>query len=251
MLIRIDSLDIHYKRLGSGDALIMLHGWGHNLGYFLELANTLTKSFTIYLLDLPGFGLSSLPNSIFSTNDYAKLVEKFIIQLNIDSPVILGHSFGGKITLHLATKNIPKKIIIMGSPGIKQPRPLGFYLRIHFFRVLKKISSLFSYCGLHLCAFKSYLKKFGSQDYRNAQGIMRKILVKVIEEDVEPLLTRITVPSLLIWGELDQETPVSVGKIMGKKLANSKLEIIPNGGHLLCLDNFLAIRKIIDEFLCV
>ena len=92
-------------------------------------------------------------------------------------------------------------------------------------------------------------KKFGSQDYKDSEGIMRQTMVKVINDDLSHLLPLIKAPSLLIWGENDQDTPVYMGQEMEKAIPDSGLVIIKGAGHYSYLDNYDQFRAVIKVFL--
>ena len=249
MLVKIENLYIHYKILGGGRPLILLHGWGNNMASLMELGKLLAKSFQVYLVDLPGFGLSSIPPTVYGSETYASIVEEFMRSLAIANPIIIGHSFGGKIAIQLAVRKKAEKIILLGSSGIQLPKPWRTKLKIHGLSLLKFLARLPMVADLIKPGMARYQRKFGSTDYVNATGMMRKILVKTVAESVLTLLPNIEMPTLLIWGSLDQETPPIMGEIMQKYIPNAKLQIIPQGGHLLCTDSPHEVWKLIDDFL--
>ena len=87
-------------------------------------------------------------------------------------------------------------------------------------------------------------KRIGSKDYQNVSGVMRKTFVRIVNEDLKNLLPKIKPPTLLIWGENDQATPVSNGKLMERLIPDSGLVILRNAGHFSYLEN-------LDEFLLI
>ncbi len=250
-MIKIENLVVHYKTLGKGSPLLLLHGWGHTMSFLEPLGKLLAEQFQVYLLDLPGFGLSSAPSTIYGRDEYARTIGKFMQCLNIVNPVIIGHSFGGKITTYLASKNMAKKIVLIGSAGIKLPRSFSVILKIYLFKLLKFLTTLPAINTLYANKLKIYGRKLGSMDYRKASGIMRQILVKVVAEDVQELLPRIQVPTLLIWGNLDKETPLAMGKIMQQNIAGAQLKIVAHGDHGLIMNKncLQEAKKYIDDFL--
>ena len=238
---------IHYKVSGHGTPIILLHGWGRDLSYFAKLQEYLAERFTVYALDLPGFGLSSEPAEVWSSVDYANLVRQFMRQLSIIQPILLGHSFGGKIVLNLAASNLVavEKIILIGSSGIQLTRTLKIRAQVFGFKLLK----FFGWLPIIKHRIELYKHRFGSSDYQRVSGIMRKILVKAIHEDVKALLPCITVPTLLVWGEQDLETPLSAGRIMERAISHAQLKIITGSGHFPFLDNWEMVKIELDNFL--
>ena len=123
MQVNILGININYTHVGHDKNLLLLHGWGLNLNYFNNLINDLKDNYSIYAIDLPGFGKSELRES-FNTTDYSEIVLEFIKHFKIDSPTLLGHSFGGKVIIDLVTnrKYNPNKIILIDSAGINKKK---------------------------------------------------------------------------------------------------------------------------------
>jgi pimeloyl-ACP methyl ester carboxylesterase len=252
MYIKIKNLNIHYKVAGAGAPLIMLHGWGCSAEYFTKLQQHLAKRFTVYTIDLPGFGLSSPPEEIWGTKEYAELMAKFIQAIHIDEPILLGHSFGGKVIIFLLTHELisgVKKIILVSSPGVKLPQSFEIKAKIIFFKIIKFFLKIPIIKKIFNARFEFYKNKFGSTDYKNASSLMRAILVKVVNEDLSSLLPLIKTPTLLLWGAKDTTTPLKSAEIMQNKIFGSKLIVFPDSGHHPFLDNYHEIMLELDEFL--
>lgn len=249
MLVEIDGIRLHYHVSGQGYPVILLHGWGGSIQSFAPVHAHLEKDFTVYSLDMPGFGDSPEPPVIWGTKEYAELVEKFLHQLNIEKPIIMGHSFGGRLTIRLAAKQIAKKIILVDSAGIPPKRGMGYYFRVYRFKCLKGILSI---PGLHLIKPKVldwYRNKYGSSDYKETSGVMRGSFIQVVNEDLRPLLSEIKVPSLLVWGDNDTATPLSDGQLMEEKIPDSGLVVLKGTGHFSYLEKLGEFLLVIDSFL--
>ncbi len=251
MFTKLENLQIHYKISGSGEPIILLHGWGRDAGYFSKLAEYLTQKFTVYAVDLPGFGLSTSPDAIWGSAEYAQFVESFIKELQINQPILLGHSFGGKVAINLAASRQVgvKQLILIGSSGILLPKSLKVRGRIYFFKLLKFLVKLPIIKNIFAARMELYRKKYGSKDYQSASGIMRAILVKTVNENVVKLLPRIKIPVLLLWGDGDQETPLAAGQILHEAMVNSQLKIISGSGHFPFLDNWEKVKVELEDFL--
>jgi pimeloyl-ACP methyl ester carboxylesterase len=251
LFIKLANLHLHYKILGHGEPIILLHGWGRNINYFAELAEHLSRRFTVYLLDLPGFGLSTLPEGVWGSADYAFLIKRFMEAFKIIDPILLGHSFGGKIVIHLAVLDEIKikKIILISSSGIQLSKSLPIKLRTYFFKLLKFLVRLPIIKNVCVSKIEIYRQRFGSNDYINTSGIMRSILVRTLQENVMRLLPKIKQPALLIWGDQDIATPLEAGRIMQHGILGSQLKIITGSGHFPFLDNWENVIREIDNFL--
>ena len=140
MQVNILGININYTHVGHGKNLLLLHGWGLNLNYFNNLINDLKDNYSIYAIDLPGFGKSELRES-FNTTDYSEIVLEFIKHFKIDSPTLLGHSFGGKVIIDLVTnrKYNPNKIILIDSAGINKKKSIYKKYKVYKFKLLKNL----------------------------------------------------------------------------------------------------------------
>ena len=197
--ITVEGNNLHYREVGSGSTVLLLHGWGSSAESFNYLEKYLAYNFHVLSIDLPGFGRSNLPSTAWSLNDYVELVKSFMSKLGIANPAVVGHSFGGRIAICLGAQSLVSKLILANSAGVRPRRHPIYYINIYLFKLAK---SLLNLCpnNLRLILLEKLQKRFGSTDYRNANLILRKTLVNVVNEDLTKLLPNIKVPTLLIWG---------------------------------------------------
>lgn len=251
MKINIEGLDINYICEGEGKSILLLHGWGANIQAFTPVINRLKNNFKVYVIDFPGFGESDEPKDIYGVYDYARIVKEFIDKMELNQVILMGHSFGGRISIILGKKypNIIKKIILVDSAGIIPKRKFKYYFKVYTFKSLRFIYSKLFFFKNKKERMKKFYKKFGSEDYKEASETMRKILVKIVNQDLKPLLKGIKAPTLLIWGENDTATPLYMGKIMEKEIPNSGLVVLEGAGHFSYLDKFNKFIIIVENFL--
>lgn len=245
--IEIDTLKISYQVEGIGTPIVLLHGWGAEANTFRYVIDRLSDKHQIFALDLPGFGLSEMPPDAWDASDYAKIITTFFDKLNIDKAHLIGHSYGGRISIVLAAEQPEKvnKLILVDSAGIIPPRTMKYYLQIS----LAKTGRLLRKCG----AFGKRLadniaNRVGSKDYKQA-GPMRATLVKSVNQNLRPLLPTIKAATLLIWGENDTDTPISFGKIMQNEIPNADLVILKGAGHFSFLDKPEEFCQSVEAFL--
>jgi pimeloyl-ACP methyl ester carboxylesterase len=251
MRVNIEEIELNYICEGQGKDVLILHGWGANINTVLSIFNLLKPHFKVYALDLPGFGKSTEPKEVFGSEDYARIVKKFMDKMKIQKIILIGHSFGGKVSIWLGSKypEMVDKIVLIDSAGLKNKRNFKYYAKVYSFKTLKFFyKTIFFWIDADKRMEKFY-KKFGSADYRDANGIMRKILVKVVNEDLKPILKNIKSPTLLIWGDKDTATPLYMGKIMEKEIADSGLVVLENTGHYSYLDDYNRFSIILKAFL--
>lgn len=247
----IKDLDINYEITGAkgGKDVILLHGWGSNMNLFKHIAGELQSNFRVYNLDFPGFGESSPPTTVWGVEEYTSFVEELVEKFKISNPIIIGHSFGGRVALMYASRNRTNKLILIDSAGVKPKRPLKYYIKVYSFKAYKKVLPLLIGDKKASEKIAQFRAKAGSSDYNSAKGIMQSILVKVVNEDLKYLMPKIDAPTLLIWGENDTATPVRDAKIMEKLIKNSGLVVLKNTGHFSFLDKAYDVDIIIDNFL--
>ena len=200
--------------------IIILHGWGHNGDLWAQLAHQLGKS--AMSIDMPGFGKEPLVKDDWGVPDYAKWVEKKISKYT--NVVLIGHSFGGRISAEIASKNPKylKGLILSGAPCIYRPT-FSTQIKIIVYKSLKFLIP------------RNYRKLFYSGDLKEA-GKLQKILRKVIHFDQTEQLKKIKTKTLLLWGENDSDVPLRIAREMNDLISNSELEIIENAGHNSFLD---------------
>lgn len=237
MIKKIKNLDINYAQYGEGKDVILLHGWGQNIQMMEPLGKNLMDRNRVTIIDFPGFGCSETPDFAYTIYDYTEILHEFLKELNILRPILIGHSFGGRIAICYAARYDVEKVVLFGSPCIKIETKS---LKVKILKTLKKIKFLDSLADI----VKSHI---GSEDYKNAKGIMREILVNVVNEDLSSCAKKITAPTLLIWGDRDEAVPVSEAREIEKIISDSAL-IVLNGTHYCYLENLAHVVSILNNF---
>lgn len=248
MKIIINNLAIEYSDQGQGPIILFLHGWKDDSRSFDPLIPFL-PDFRVVRIDLPGFGKSETPDCSWNLNDYVDLAKNFIKKLNLNAEVIIGHSFGGRIVIKgLAEKNInAKKIVLIGSAGVSQTNAVKNFL----FRLTAKIGKILTLFPPFIFWRKRIKQKFYRQigsDYLGA-GALRNIFLNIVKEDLSAAAEKITIPTLLIWGDGDTQTPISDGQKLNRLINGSRLEIITNAGHFPHQKNPEKVSSLIKNFI--
>ena len=244
MNIEVGGVVTNYRMRGEGGCLLLLHGWGVDSREFEKLMNVFSASYRVVAPDLPGFGTSGDPTGVWGVDEYAAWVVEFMDALKIDRATVLGHSFGGRLAIRIAsdpaTAGRIDRLILTGSAGLRHKRPLKGRLRGWMFRTLSKL-----FPGLR----EKFARKFASRDYLAASPLLRKCLVRVVNEDLAPRLPRIAPPTLLVWGRDDTETPVADGYTMKSLIPDSRLEVLDGAGHFAFLNRPEEFARLMKEFL--
>jgi len=245
-ILTINGLNVNYTDTG-GDfpVLLLLHGWGCKGETYRPLIDPLSTRYRVIAPDLPGFGSTSEPSEPWGVGDYAAFVRAFCGELELSGITLFGHSLGGRIIIKLiAEYNFTcGKVILTGAAGIKPRKSLTQKLRTCVFKTGKVFLKPFP-------RLKQKLQnRSGSADYRAASPMMRQCLVKIVNEDLTPLLPLVNRNVLLIWGDQDDSTPLSDGQLMEQKMPDAGLAVIKNAGHYAFFDQPELFGRILDAFL--
>lgn len=239
-------LEINYTRSGNGETLLFLHGWGANLESFNCLIKPLEAFYEVIAIDFPGFGSSSEPKTPWNLDDYTQMTHTFINDLQLKNVHLIGHSFGGRVSIKLSQRMLPAKIVLINSAGIKPKRKPLYYFKVYGYKTFRTIASLPLLSWVLKEPLEAYRELHSSSDYKMATPIMKQVLSKVVNEDLTPLLNKIALPVLLIWGDQDTSTPVEDAKKMAENIPDSGLVIYEGAGHFSYLeqpDRTLTILK--------
>jgi len=250
------NLSISYSRVGlkQEKPLIVLHGWGSNKQVMMPLAKELSSLRDCYVLDLPGFGNSSVLDQPWNVSDYADLIQQFIQDLELEKADLLVHSFGGRIALKLCArpgaKELIGKVLITGGAGMKPRRSWKYFLKKYTAKLLKApfyiLPPSLREKALNWLRQTSIWQMLGSSDYSKLSGVMRETFVKTVTEYLEPCLPQIPHEVLLLWGRNDDATPLYQAERMEKGIENAALVVIDHAGHYAFLDrpsHFASIAK--------
>lgn len=240
MKINIKDIEINYKQYGdpNGKDIVLLHGWGQNIQMMEPIANNYLN-YHVTILDLPGFGESSEPDKALTIYDYRDILKELLDNLKIDNPIIMGHSFGGRLAIAYASMYPVEKLVLFGAPCVREERKST---KEKILKGLKKLPGMNS--------LGEYMKKYiGSDDYKNASPIMRETLVNTVNEDLSECAKKIKCPTLLIWGTNDQAAPIEDARKLEKLLDDGALIELAGYTHYAYLEALPQVVNILNNFI--
>lgn len=232
--------------------IVILHGWGLSSARFNPLVGQLRLlGYTVFAPDLPGFGESAMPINPWGLKDYVEFVDRYLHKNSITLPILIGHSFGGRVALKYQVL-YPKKtkaLILTGTPGFT---PVA-KRKIVFFTMLAKVGKVFV-ALLPFPEFKQSLRRWyyyvaGARDYYRASGVMRDIFKMVVGEELVTSMLAIDCPCLLLWGQQDIIVPTAVASKMVQIIDGAKLVVIPEADHGLPYKMPEVFAAEVDKFL--
>lgn len=231
MVTTVDGVSCEYEIFGKpnrdGTVVLFLHGWGGGLSSFRG-ASIAASGWGVRCVS---FAFPRVVPHDWGVYEYAACVKDFMVEQGIVAPIIVGHSFGGRIAIILAAQGLAGKIVLVDSAGLKPKLSVCKKISIARYHMRKK-------CG------KS-LDGFGSADYNNIDGSMRDVFVRIVNTHLDRLLPYVKCPTLIFWGNRDGDTPPYMAKRLHRGIANSILVFV-DGGHYSYVDapyNFLSRLK--------
>lgn len=238
-------------RRGTGAPVLLLHGWGLSGDLWKRALDGLADSFDLIAPDFPGFGATEPPPIPWSVSDYMDWTLALMDELGIQRASVIGHSFGGRVAIKLAAlyPERVEKLVLTDAAGIRPKRTLAYYYRVRLFKATRWLSRQ-SLAPARLRAWAAArIASQGSADYKSASGTVRGSFVRVVNEDLRKYLPRIHAPTLLIWGERDQDTPLADGQLMEKLIPDAGLVVFQGVGHMAYLQQSARFNVIVKTFL--
>jgi pimeloyl-ACP methyl ester carboxylesterase len=225
---------IYGQTYGDGPVqVVWLHGWGRSSADFAASAASLARGGTSSVaLDLPGFGASPLPTSAGGAVEYARLLFPVLDEIGASPLVLVGHSFGGRVASVLSAQH-PAQVaglVLCGAPLVRRESTARSPRTYRVVRALHR-RGLISEARMEAAR-----QKYGSSDYRAARGVLRDVLVRSVNENIEDELARIGAPVVLVWGDKDLDVPVDVAqraKVLMSCSSDVALEVLSDTGHLV------------------
>ena len=235
---------VKYFTEGSGDQVaVFLQGWATNRSLYETTVTEVSKKYTVLFPALPGFGESDEPSEAMSVSDYAEAINGLLEHLGIKKAHFFCHSFGGRILFKLnALENRftePDRIILCDVAGIVPKKPFSVKAKVRIFKIMK-----------HICPplAAKMRKRVGSADYNSASEIMRKTLVLAVNEDLRHLFSRISVPSLIMWGRHDDAVPLSDAYLIEAAIPDSAVIVFEQSSHFPFLTEEARFIPILKSF---
>ena len=251
--IKVGKLDIRYFTGGHGEPLVVIHGGGGGAEGWLQNVTELGEHYRIYAPDLPGFGDSQPTDGDHSIPEFVQFVEDFVHSLGLNRFHLVGHSIGGGIALYYALKFPYKigKLVLVSSMCLG--KEVALWIRV--------LSSFFFWpLGVAVVAILKAIKRLVNWAYAPLKFInplpqTRMDLGKSIatlEEQATALmgqLSKLVMPTLLVWGAKDNIVPVSNAYAAAKLIPDCQLHIFEGCGHWVYKQKAKEFSRLLTTFL--
>ncbi len=252
----INGLDINYKISGPKRArrtLVILQGWGTEMGLYDSVAAAVNDKYKVVQFDMPGFGASDEPAEPWNVDAYADFFCAFMKKLRIRKAVLFGHSYGGRVIIKLAAReDLPfriDKIVLADSAGVMPERTASQKFKVKMYKIKRNFLMSKPVHAMFPEVIDYWMSKQGSDDYRAASPMMKKCLVMAVNEDLQDIMPLVKQETLLVWGDLDMDTPISDARKMEEKMPNAALVVLEGTDHFSFLYKPVEFRNIVRAFL--
>ena len=251
MYLTLDDITIYYEKYGNkNNTILILPGWGNTRETFHHIINRFKDDYSIYILDYPALGKSPIPTKTLTIYNYAELIISFMNHNKIENPIIIAHSFGGRIIALLTGyyKIKINKLILIDIAGIKPKKTLKKLIKEKTYKLLRQIIKILPKSKKEK-AKQKLLNIFGSKDYNSLPIEMKETFKNIVNEDLTKYFKNITNETIIIWGENDLDTPLQDAYKINKLIENSALIVLKKASHYSYLQYPLLINNIIYEFI--
>jgi pimeloyl-ACP methyl ester carboxylesterase len=212
--------------------MVFLHGWGDSHTTFSRLVRNFDAEYECIRVDLPGFGGSQPPDSVWGLDEYASFVARFLDALKVTPYVLIGHSNGGAVVIKATANGVlhPKYIILLAAAGIRNKQKLRRFT-VQIIAKTGKVATRPLPERYRRSLRKKIYGSVGSDML--VEPHLQETFKKTVRQDVQADAAKILIPTLLLYGSDDTATPPMYGEIYASLLAQSKLVFIPHAGHFL------------------
>jgi pimeloyl-ACP methyl ester carboxylesterase len=234
---RVAGTDVYYRVAGQGEPVVLVHGLSGSTHWWIRNLPALASSYTVYLVDLPGFGaMSRFPDQLMLSEMAAWLLQ-WMDAMHLERIRLIGHSMGGAIAVQCAAQR-PDAIsqLVLAAPAAI---PVGHLTVWSYVPPLMQAAAAMTPSFLPILAYDAL---------RAGPRTLLRMSRELLTHDLRDELRRVTAPTLLIWGRRDSLVPPSLGHKMRKEIGHAELRIFDIAGHVVMYDRPAAFNREVLAF---
>ncbi|MBO0726866.1 MAG: alpha/beta hydrolase [Blastocatellia bacterium] len=244
----VDGVRIHYQEKGVGEPLVLIHGYLASTFAWKDVFDPLSQQFHVIAVDLKGFGFSAKPDGDYTRRAQGDLLIRLLEHLGIDRAILCGNSMGGEVAMNAAVRRPDRvsALILVDSSGVTvsgggsvTPGVAGWPVIGPAIMSLALISDSLTRDGLRQCfhdksivtdeQVAAYYRPLTTRDGQRAAYLARK---QAAINPIEPEISKIWQPTLIIWGAEDELIPLEAGRKLNSMIAGSRLVVLDGCGHV-------------------
>ena len=251
--VEVGGAKVHLLRGGEGPPLLFLHSIEGNVGW-LPWMDQVAQSATIYAPTHPGFGASERPELLETVSDMARFYLWMIQELGLGQVSLVGHFLGGWIAAEMATMSpgVMSSLVLVDAAGV---RPGAGEVADIFLLGEEETTRRAFYDAASVPGYADLFERDPSPEERAMKVRSREMTTRLCwkpymyDRSLVWLLQRVNVPTLVVWGSEDAVIPVDSGRLIHEAIAGSRLEVIPECGHLPHLEKPEEFSRLLLEHL--
>jgi pimeloyl-ACP methyl ester carboxylesterase len=256
--VECDGLRVAYERAGRGPPVVLLHGYvGDGVSTWRRQIDALADEFTVVAWDAPGAGRSADPPESFGVMGYADCLARFISELGLERPHVVGLSFGGTLAIAFAARHaaVPRTLVLASAyAGWAGSLPVGAAEQRLSQALQLADFSADDFVGTLLPTMFSastpaaVVEEFGVS-LRNFHPRGFRALADACAGDLRPALSHIVAPTLLLYGDNDLRAPLEVAEALHAAIKDSTLVLLPGVGHCCNIEAPEDFNREVRDFL--
>lgn len=238
-LTRVGEHRVYSEHFGNGAPVVLLHGLSGSRRWWRYTVPVLERRYAVHVLDLVGFGGSRRARRQPSIAEMALLVRAWMDALAIERPHLVGHSMGGQIALHVAAgEHSPRSLVLVDTAGL----PRGYTLR-QAARMVADALPPRAWGAPH------FIPTIALDALRAGPRALLRAGLHLLADDVTPLLARVRIPTLVVWGEYDPLIPIEHGRRIADGIAGARFVVIAGAAHNVMCDRPAEFNRVLLDFL--
>lgn len=256
--IEVNALRVAFEQAGTGPPLVLVHGAVCDGRIWQPQLDALASGYSVVAWDAPGCGQSEDPPESFRLPEYADVLAGLIAALGLEPAHVLGHSFGGALSLELARRHpaaVATLILVAGYAGWAGSLPPDEVKRRLAFALdaADRLPGAFeptSMPGLFSTRLSSQAASALTLVMSECRPIATRAMARALAEaDLREALASIRVPTLLIHGDADERAPLTVAEDLHRRIPTSSLIVLPGLGHECFLEDPDRVNAEVRAFL--
>ena len=230
--ITVDGTPVTYLSGGSGEPLVFFHGAGTFHGF--AFAEPWTENYRVHVPFHPGFGESADDDRITDMHDYVMHYMELFDRLELEQVNLVGFSLGGWMAARLCTEfgHRIRRLVLVAPAGLRDPEnPTVDIFKLKPDEIVERLAHNFEVLRPHLP--EGHDVDFIVDRYREMSSTARVAWERLHDPKLTRYLHRITVPTMILWGDKDRIIPVGQAATWAKSIPDAKVHIVPDAGHLV------------------